>query len=73
MKKLKSYHASFWPQHDKTRNQPKEKIWKDHKHIEVEEYTTEQWMGQTGNQKRNKIHENKWKWKHYSPKPLGWG
>ena len=25
----------FWPQHYKTRNQPQEKIWKEHKYMEV--------------------------------------
>ena len=35
----------FRPQHYKTWSQPQEKIWKDHKYMEVKEHPTKEWMG----------------------------
>ena len=40
--------------------------------MEAKQHATKQWTGQTGNQKRNKkVHGNKCKWKHNSPRHLG--
>ena len=35
----------FRPQLSETWSQPQEKNWKDHKHMEVKEHTTKEWMG----------------------------
>ena len=58
----------FWPQHYETWNQPQEKIWKDHKYMEVKQQATKQWMGQPGNQRRNKTVRKQMKMKTWQAK-----
>ena len=67
-----SSHIYIRPQCYETWRQPQEKIWKDHKYMEVKEHPTKEWIGQQGNYRRNlKIHGSKWKWQHNIPKSLG--
>ena len=41
------------------------------KHVEAKQHDTKQPIGQRSNQRRSKkLHGDKWKWKHSSPKSL---
>ena len=44
----------FHPQWYKTRDQSQEKIWKEHKYMQVKCHATKPWIGQTRYQRRNK-------------------
>ena len=43
------YHAFFLITMPETWSQQQEKIWKEHKYMEVKEHATKEWMGQPGN------------------------
>ena len=49
----------------------KKKVAKSHKHMEAKQYATKQSTELWINQERSlKISRDKWKWKHYGPKPM---
>ena len=53
----------FWPQCYETRNQPKEKVWKEHKYMEVNNMLpNDEWVNQEIKEKIKKNTWDKWKW-----------